>query len=649
MNLQKIVSSISALFFLFSACSDALYAGALINDETNAYNISKNFSVTDSLTEQADNEILLIQDLHCHYEVQIKVAGLLKNLSDTNRLGKIYIEGSSKDIHSSFIKNLPDYIKNPLAESFLKQGKISGAEYFFLTTEKEVSLYGLEDEKLYSDNGLRLEYVLSSEREVSEIIKTMSSELKKLQKKSMSKESMRLFNLARRYNTNKISQDKYYSRLIQHAQSLEINIDAYPRVKKLSAVPKKFNYKKVNKELASFMQQAKEILPYNAYNNLIKNNNILDALSQTAEEYDINLSKYGELKKYISFHEAHFEIDVLKLYQDENNLLNEIFVKSANPEDFEITVLSLSFEKFKNYAVNKATDDDFRYINDFGLEYFEKLWNKYADRELLNSLMPHLAVYKNYHETNDKRNEAFAQRVNAGPETTVVITGGFHTEELKKMLSDRNFAVRVLTPRINEGIDKAEEKYAKLFGMQSSGRDADAFLENYALKAFLSYGEKTNLIESLSEINALYIRGEFKEKKLDDIVSDIIAVYNASAGENENILLKSVSQTKNSFKAILSAQENEVALIFKKNGDVQADYAESLEMPPAAIFYKAYNALIKKTGYNRQRKIYSSHIGSFYGTCMGNGIHICFDDISWPRRRITYIYGKPHLSGHHFR
>jgi hypothetical protein len=49
----------------------------------------------------------------------------------------------------------------------------------------------------------------------------------------------------------------------------------------------------------------------------------------------------------------------------------------------------------------------------------------------------------------------------------IVITGGFHTEGVSKILKDNGISYRVITPNVTEGVKEAEEVYHKIAKLQS--------------------------------------------------------------------------------------------------------------------------------------------------------------------------------------
>ena len=305
--MKKALAVIISSVFIFNVSSQSVSAAAFENVlPKSAYNINKDFAVNEYNTS-AQNSVFLIQDLHCHYGVQNKMASFLENLSAQPNFNKIYIEGASKNIETSFIKNLSDGIKTVLAKDLLSQGKISGAEYFFLMSKEKIPLYGLENKELYEGNALRLEYILATQEKVQPIISEMDKALNALQRKTLDNSGKKMLVMLRKYESGQISQQKFYSYIIKQAEKSGINAENYSLIKSIINLPQKINYGKVQKELRAYMEEAKAILPYSVYKDL-NEENIFEKITEISASYGIDLTKYADLRDYLKIYTNHLHM-----------------------------------------------------------------------------------------------------------------------------------------------------------------------------------------------------------------------------------------------------------------------------------------------------------------------------------------------------
>ncbi len=170
--------------------------------------------------------VICIQDLHCNYEVQKNIASTLDYLVKRLGLRLIGEEGAFGDLPTGVIKDFPNRkIKEEVADHFVRQGKLTGAEYFTVTTSAPVQLIGIEDKSLYNDSLARVHHFLNAEsqgfiydiRDQLDILKNKiyNHGLKKLDQKAMA------------YRMGDLGLLNYAAYLSQLARSLKVDLKPY--------------------------------------------------------------------------------------------------------------------------------------------------------------------------------------------------------------------------------------------------------------------------------------------------------------------------------------------------------------------------------------------------------------------------------------
>ena len=114
---------------------------------------------------QGDNRLVVhIQDLHCNYEVQMNIAQIIHLLAEKHGLRLVSMEGTSLPIDTTKIRTFPiKKIRTEVSDYFVRQGKLSGAEFYAATGEYPVRLEGIENEDLYKRNKRSVEFILKDE------------------------------------------------------------------------------------------------------------------------------------------------------------------------------------------------------------------------------------------------------------------------------------------------------------------------------------------------------------------------------------------------------------------------------------------------------------------------------------------------------
>ncbi len=102
----------------------------------------------------ATRELLVIIDAHENLSAQYNIARILDHLTDHAVLQAIYLEGASGELRTDEYFSVFDdaEITRTTGDFLLKNGFITGAEYYYMTRKNPVPLYGAEKSEDYRDN-----------------------------------------------------------------------------------------------------------------------------------------------------------------------------------------------------------------------------------------------------------------------------------------------------------------------------------------------------------------------------------------------------------------------------------------------------------------------------------------------------------------
>ena len=139
------------------------------------------------LPQSKTPQIILIQDLHAHYGVQKNISGILEFL--TKKLTfKIAVEGASGPIDSSVMALFPDEkIKLAASDYLMRQGELTGAEYFAVMHGLPQALTGVEDLNYYTLHRDLFRKTLADRDQLVHSLKTIQSDIAPLRKKLYSR------------------------------------------------------------------------------------------------------------------------------------------------------------------------------------------------------------------------------------------------------------------------------------------------------------------------------------------------------------------------------------------------------------------------------------------------------------------------------
>ncbi|MBN1621532.1 MAG: hypothetical protein JW871_02960, partial [Endomicrobiales bacterium] len=516
LNFKKIIATITLGCFVFTfVLSQSLHAVVEKKRETRKINsISEEFiipytagRISDAKCFDSDQIVINIQDLHCHPEVQKNIAKILSILDEKYNLKKIYIEGAIGEVDTSWITSIKDKdMRQKVVNTLLSQGKLTGTEYYSIISGKPRILCGLEDETIYKSNILRLNKILAEQNDISRVLQNMENDLLALNGKYYTSKHKKLEALIEEHKAGMVSSDKYYSKLKKYADKLDEDITLYKNISvffSMLQLQKELNFKKVSSEMSEFIAHLKQKLPYNTYkflaermNSNAKMDELYLYLIKVAKEYDIPVSgRFANLNKFFDYVTLSQQVNPIDLLREEDILTRELHMKLSESETEKEVVFIISFFKnFKAYYRNKISAEDYQYFAD-NLDKFHTLWNKHAMTGKISNFDQYSGLLNDFYSANLKRNNCFLkncigpceqagtsgifvspyanqkerviQTMKDAKEIIVMVSGGFHTPGLTKLLESRRISYLVVTPNVTQDTKFAEQVYNKLAAIQA--------------------------------------------------------------------------------------------------------------------------------------------------------------------------------------
>jgi len=109
--------------------------------------------IKDRVQGTADNTVIHIQDAHCNYSAQHSIASIIDHLSDSYNIRLVMLEGGKGNYDLSVFTKIKDPdIRKRVSDYFVKEGRVSGAEFFAINNPAKTKLFGIENENLYMSN-----------------------------------------------------------------------------------------------------------------------------------------------------------------------------------------------------------------------------------------------------------------------------------------------------------------------------------------------------------------------------------------------------------------------------------------------------------------------------------------------------------------
>lgn len=439
--------------------------------------------------------VVHIKDYHCQYDLQKNIHNILYyTISSYSNDIPVCIEGAAGNIDTALLASIPDdSVRNYVSDYLMKTGKLSGAEYYSITSNPLVPFAGAEEPDMYNEGYRYYETVLSLNNELNDKLSFIDTAFTNIFKEKIMPGSYDLvesgLSVYDDFSIDKFiaKTEKYWSKiphsdfphsLIEYNNLLKkrnaISPDGISKMQnrlfeKLSAeLPEKEN-KLLVKTYLSFqlgeideIEFIKQLVAFSK--NLKKTDESIDKLSQCAavfeslESYERDIiindcrKLYLNLKKYClseSEQEYSCALDAWHLLKK----LHSLEMTRDNFANVSQDQIDKMFQVLQTYIKEKKLDSQLPLNFDFFNRFHELTENS-------------MRFYKN---SMDRDRLLLENALKQNGKAVILITGGFHSQGLIKLMDQKQLNYAVIQPQYAES--KYPNFYKSIMNNLSSGLD----------------------------------------------------------------------------------------------------------------------------------------------------------------------------------
>lgn len=442
--------------------------------------------VKTKFTGKDDRLIIHIQDAHCNYEAQSNIVRILENLYKNYNVSLVSVEGADGVIDTSWFKAFPDdEVRKEVADYFMKKGEITGPEFLSITTDYNIKLFGAETRSYYIDNlnAFTSSYPLKDQTE--RYLNNIKSALNKL-KTYIYSEDLKLMDAKYQdYESKKLAFNDYVKFLQVEAEKAKINLRAYENFFKLVSVlvyEKKIDFTVTDKERSALIDRISKVIPKEALTELVNKSLEFKTGKISSADYYSYLKKlaidngtdlagdYPNLFNYIIYNSVYSRIENEKLFNDIKKLEGDIKEKLFTTDDQRmLEKLSRHIDILLGLVNIKLLNGDYEYFEKNKSEFSHEVFSDFLKKKAIQYGLayeadnPNDAVVKALPQLEDfysiaiKRDKALVdntlgQMSKDKSRVAVLVTGGFHSEGMSKLLEKQGISYMVVCPSITKDL-----------------------------------------------------------------------------------------------------------------------------------------------------------------------------------------------------
>lgn len=456
--------------------------------------VSETFGSVEAAYQGKDNRLVIhIQDAHTDAKAQESITAILERLSDNYGIDSVWIEGADGVVDTSLFASFPaNKTKEALSKYYRDNGTIGGPEYYSVNSVKPVHLFGAEDSKVYFENVGAFKEVWGNRKVVVAALGEMRRNLELLKNKVYTAELKALDGKRTAFERGELSFTAYCEFLKSESEKNGIDVKKFGDLGllfEMFAMEKGIDFAKVETERAELVKRlvpglGKEKLTeltrvsLNFRLGRIPPADFYGLLNSTAVSANVGMENFKDLAAYAKYLDLSERVNRARAHGEMEDLENELLSKlCVSAGAAEIKDLSGNFKVMEKFVTLKISRKDF----DFYVKHSDACSPKRlsegiktglskngisaAAGDVVEVLSPAVEKASRFYDIALKRDNEMASRLLAGMtgigrEKAVLVTGGFHTEGITRILRENGISYVVILPKV--GTKYNEEKYVSL-------------------------------------------------------------------------------------------------------------------------------------------------------------------------------------------
>jgi len=461
--------------------------------EVNSFMLPRNLgTVRDSWVPSQGNArrtVVHIQDAHCDYGAQHKISDIISYLNKEYGIETVNLEGGQGEYNLGLFNHMLDpNIKEKVTDYFVANGRMNGAEYFAVNNIGKTDLWGIENADLYIKNLEAYRSFLEHKPYANRYVDVFEEAINNLKQSIYSQRLLEFDEKYMQYKSGDMEFKEYLAFIISLGGQEDMDLTMYPNVHlcaKTMNEESEIDFRIANEErdkLISLLEKKiskKEleeliIKTVEFKSRIITEGGFYSYLLDKAYQVNINTKQYHELRKYTKYISMYNDVDTAMVMKEIESL--EAAIKDTyfeTDDQRKLDYLSTNLAVMSKLFNARLTPEGYEYYNEHKAAFSMDNYISF-----INSKMPggdiiakhgegiyELDKYRehmvNFYECSYERDRAFLGNMKYSDNNAVVITGGFHTENLCELFKKNNVAYVSIMPNF-ENMEGYECPYFSL-------------------------------------------------------------------------------------------------------------------------------------------------------------------------------------------
>lgn len=246
--------------------------------------------------------VIHIQDAHCNYAAQHQINDIIAYFGKEYGIDMVNLEGGARNYDLSIFTDIRGKtVRQKVADHFVKEGLVSGAEFFAINNPEKATLWGVEDVDLYLKNLNVYRNSLSHKEGVDKHFKQLGHILENLKRHIYPIELQEIDAEYIAHKSGSVEFKEYLVYLYQNAQKKSIDLAEYPNIVSLKnslEIEKEINFEQANNERNALIDRLRILLSKTEVEKIVLKTVEFKKNLISQDDYYNYLLKKSKVRKY---------------------------------------------------------------------------------------------------------------------------------------------------------------------------------------------------------------------------------------------------------------------------------------------------------------------------------------------------------------
>ena len=471
-----------------------------------------------------------IKDAHCNYDAQRSISGLIDWIVENYGVNLVNLEGGMGDYDLGIFEKIGDVsVKRSVSDEYLKKGRINGAEFYRIFNPEKVNLKGIEDPFLYDRNLMAFKGLLGRKKETEEFLRTTGEVLERMRDKYFNGD-LKTFDANRvLFDRNRMELGEYISYLLGTAGALSLEVSGWENMRLMSGIlarEKGIDFKAAGREREELVGCLAERLSWFERSRLLRRVRRFSAgrmpehdfyafLVRKAGKVGIEKELYPDFMRYSEYLSVCVRVNEIFLFgeiRDAEEDLGEALCGNDTERELlsHLTRVRL-LEKMFSLTMDRR--ELAAAGNEACLERMLVFAREHGVPDDICRRMEETSVHVSngfsgmllFYALAGQRDRVFARNImdnmrEAGVKTGIVVTGGFHSDDLCRILKEQGVSYVSVTPAFTNALDYVSPYMGLLTGAEGAphGKVYALLASTIQLRSLWSEFSNRDFIEALA-------------------------------------------------------------------------------------------------------------------------------------------------------